>query len=239
MPLQPNSPAPYTSAPAVLTVLARSRTNLPGTITSDLLIRYGVKESIVPRTIQALRLLDLTDDTGKPTPALESLAKAKPDDYKAELASHLRSVYADVFALVDPASADTNALRNAFWGYEPRGQVDAMIRLFLGLCEEAGIVEARPATTAAKANTRTAATTTRSKPPPPPPPRRKEVIGDASTPSDLPPGLVGLLRQIPTGGKSWTTERRDAFLSAFAAVLNFTIPTDDNPVADLDDEEPT
>jgi len=46
-------------------------------------------------------------------------------------------------------------------------------------------------------------------------------------PNDLPPGLVGLLRQIPAAEAGWTKGTRDAFLAAFSAVLDFTVPVVD------------
>jgi hypothetical protein len=41
--------------------------------------------------------------------------------------------------------------------------------------------------------------------------------------SNLHAGLVGLLQQIPGAG-GWTVERRDNFLRAFTAVLDFSVP---------------
>jgi hypothetical protein len=40
----------------------------------------------------------------------------------------------------------------------------------------------------------------------------------------LPQGLVGLLHQIPKGGRGWPKSERDGFLAAFTAVLDFTVP---------------
>ena len=53
---------------------------------------------------------------------------------------------------------------------------------------------------------------------------------------ELPPGLVGLLQQIPRGGKGWTQETRDNFLTAFTAVLDFTVPIRPIGLEDLTDE---
>jgi hypothetical protein len=44
---------------------------------------------------------------------------------------------------------------------------------------------------------------------------------------DLPPGLVGLLRQIPRDGTAWTAEKREGFLNAFTAVLDYSVPVGD------------
>jgi len=44
-----------------------------------------------------------------------------------------------------------------------------------------------------------------------------DVIGD------VPPALIGLIRQIPAK-RGWTEQRRDEFIRAFTAVLDFTVP---------------
>lgn len=153
MPLHPNQQAPYTSASAVVSFLDRYRAaTLPPKIQHDDLKRIGVKDSLLKRTMSSLRLLELVEDDGTPTTALERLLGARPDEYQDAVASHLRLVYADVFAILDPATASAAEMQNAFWGYEPKGQLDAIIRLFVGLCQYAGIVheEARPPIPSAK-----------------------------------------------------------------------------------------
>jgi hypothetical protein len=153
MPLRPDSPAPYTSAIAVTSFLDRYRVaQLPDKFQPDDLIRIGVKESLVNRTMSSLRLLELIEEDGSPSVALARLTKSRPDEYKADFASHLRSVYSEVFTILDPASASAQEIQNAFWGYVPKGQMDAIIRLFLGLCAYAGLIaeEARPVVQATK-----------------------------------------------------------------------------------------
>jgi hypothetical protein len=41
-----------------------------------------------------------------------------------------------------------------------------------------------------------------------------------------------MLRELPSG-RTWTTKRRDAFLNAFKAMLDFTIVVDDDPRSQL------
>lgn len=221
MPLAPNGQAPYTTTPAVTTFLNRCRVQLPKEVTTDVLIKIGIKETIVPRTLQSLRLLDLLKEDGQPTETLEALSKARPDQYKDELASWLRSVYADVFTYAEPSAASSDEIRNAFWGYEPRGQIDSMIRLFLGLCEEAGIVEGEkrvPSSPKASPRRSTEAGAAFVK---------KQLSRGTKAPpvdslGDLPAGLIGLLRDLPSS-KRWTKADRDAFLAAFTGVLDYTI----------------
>jgi len=116
----------------------RSR-GLPIPVTGEVLGRAGVSESLIPRTIQALKTLDLIDDDGKPTQVLEGLRLAPEGDYKQRFAQWLNEAYADVLNYVDPATANETQLRDAFRNYQPVGQQPRMMSLFAGLYREAGI----------------------------------------------------------------------------------------------------
>lgn len=141
MPIQPDGEAPYNSAPATIAIIERFRAGtLQTPVTLDVLRRAGTHESLVRRTLKALRLLELIDESGHPTEQFKVLAKVRPDEYKDAFAGYLRSVYKDVFTYTDPADGNLDAITNAFWGYKPPGQRDTMVRLFLGLCEYAGLI---------------------------------------------------------------------------------------------------
>jgi hypothetical protein len=148
MPLQHDGQAPYAPTPTVLSVIRRYREhNMTTPFTADVLRKAGVTESLTKRTLNSLVLLDLIEENGEPTDALKALSKARPDEYQTQFANLLQGVYASVFSFVDPAKATSEEIRNAFWGFQPKGQIDNMVRLFFGLCEEAGLVEARPSST--------------------------------------------------------------------------------------------
>ncbi len=49
-----------------------------------------------------------------------------------------------------------------------------------------------------------------------------------STLDAVPPGLIGLLRQVP---ESWTMARRDEFIRTFLLVLDFSVPIDEPAIA--------
>jgi hypothetical protein len=137
--------AGYAPATGVVGIIEKCRQRtLDGPIDSALLKRIGVPDSLIKRTLNSLRFLDLVEPSGATTPTFDALVAAHPDDYQGQFAEVVKKAYSKVFAIVDPAIASPDELRNAFWGFEPRGQTDNMIRLFLALCQEAGIIEGRP-----------------------------------------------------------------------------------------------
>jgi hypothetical protein len=233
MTLQPAGPAPYTSAISLITALDAFRDRGLGTpITADVLIRAGVQESIAPRTVHSMKLLDLLTEDGKPTEQFEDLRTARGDDeYHARLQAWLRGVYADVLKYTDPSSDTQARVAEAFRTYTPAGQRRPMALLLIGLWRYAGLPvpesdEQDPAASRPRhvvKKKRTARKTV-------PPPMTQQIDADGS--QGLPPGLVGLLRQIPRDGASWTSVRREEFMNAFAAVLDFSVPVNDEPVID-------
>ena len=108
-------------------------------------MRAGVSQSLVPRTVQALQMLDLIDADGRPTQTFESIRVASEPDYKQRLVEWLDGVYADVIEFVDPSRDDETKIRDAFRLYQPHGQQPRMVSLFLGLYAAAGKAPERAA----------------------------------------------------------------------------------------------
>jgi hypothetical protein len=206
-------------------------------------MRAGVKDSLVPRVSASLKLLGLIDESGNPTAELEGLRRAAEGEYRARLEAIVRTAYAEIFQFFDPATDGEEKARDIFRHYEPLGQLTRIVRLFLGLSEEAGIIpegarkpatipnasggravpkrEKRPATAA-----RSGSSTTQAR---------------ARTPDHalLPTPIAALLGSLPADGIGWTQSRRDEFLKAFGAVLDFTVPivsTDSAVTVDEDSE---
>lgn len=129
-----------------MAVIEGYRTKHPHTpFTIENIQPLGVAPSIAQRTHQGLRLLDLIDDEGEPTPALDVLREATTAEFPARLAEIVRAAYAEVFAYKDPATDSPEDMAEIFRFYRPPSQHARMIRFFYGICERAGIIESRPA----------------------------------------------------------------------------------------------
>src|SRR5215218_5034170 len=140
MAVQTGKPGPYAPAPAVLSIVTRFRERgMPSPITLEVLSRAGVSESLAPRTLQALKILDLIDEDGTPTDTLEGLRSAPSAEFQARMQDFVRGAYPEVFRYVNPSVDDLEQIRDAFRPYKPHGQQFRMVSLFLGLLEAAGM----------------------------------------------------------------------------------------------------
>ena len=215
------NPAPYAPSSAILDIIDRYRNRgLPRPITGEVLGRAGVSDSLIPRTLQSLQILELIDGEGNPTETLENLRRAKESELKERMADWIRSVYADVLTFVDPAKDDETAIRDAFRNYNPVGQQARMLTLFLGLCRAAGmrsgelVKESRPRPTARKSASPTNPT------------RRQSQKVDQSVvqTGNVPAPIAGLLGALPPQGKGWSQGERDKFVKTFETILDFCYP---------------
>ena len=140
MPVTLDKPGPYASPQSIIEIVDRHRDRgMPSPVTSDVLGRAGISDSLIPRTIQALQSLDLIDKDGNITEMFESIRLAPEADYQNRLQAWLNSAYADVLAYVDPANDDETKIRDAFRNYRPMGQQGRMVTLFVRLYAAAGV----------------------------------------------------------------------------------------------------
>lgn len=244
MALQAGGSAPYAPPPTVIEILDRYRSRgLQTPITTDVLERAGIPESLSQRTLQALRLLDFVQKDGQPSPELERLARVPEEEWRKGMQDLLVAAYSEVWSFVDPAKDPIERVRDAFRPFNPRGQQERMVTLFLGLCEWAGMDVSAATATKKKPNGSAAPSTRKARTPVQPAKVTKGAIqrrlakSAGTVDSDLPPGLVGLIKQIPTGGRGWDEYTRDRFIEAFTAVLNFTVPLRPTGLEDVTDED--
>lgn len=140
MALTQDAPAPYAPTTAIVSLLDRSRSKgLPQVIDKDALLRMGVSESLAPRTLQSLQILDLIAEDGKHTETLERLRVAPESEYKNQMAEWLNAAYADILQYVNPEDGDEASVRDAFRPYKPHSMQDRMLTLFTGLFGAAGV----------------------------------------------------------------------------------------------------
>jgi hypothetical protein len=227
MALQSSGNAPYAPPSAVVNIINRYRDyGFATPFTLETLMKAGISDSLAPRTLQAMKLLDLIDEDGNPTQEFVDLSKAKSDEYEARLAAVIRAAYAEVFSFVDPATDPMVRIEDAFRDYKPKSQRGRMVSLFLGLCREAGI----PVKSAKKSQEGGG-----ERPPRPRPVRAapRQVGRRAAAPQSrlapaaatlasgaVPPAILGLLSQLPEPGGAWTPQQRRQFLAAFTAILD-------------------
>lgn len=225
MSIQKNGNAPYAPSGTVLELIDRFRRHgLQTPFTTDVLLRAGVTESLAPRTLQALRLLDLIEDDGSPTRELLGLREAPSNEFQARLGEVVRGAYADVFSFADPATDDPERIEDAFRGYQPHGQRSRMVTLFMGLCEAAGIAEAKRSPRPAKVSTSVQSRTPANRVKPPSAGRPPVTGASRRGTAALPDALIALVNDLPSKAEGWTNDERLRYLDAFRAVLDIYYP---------------
>lgn len=229
--------APYAPPSTVLEVVTRYRERgLPKPINAEVLARAGISETVIPRTLQTLQVLDLIDEDGTPTSTLEGIRLSTETDFQKCLKEWLNSVYADVIQFVDPEKDDEVKVRDAFRSYNPVGQQSRMVTLFLGLYAAAGVRGMSAPKAPSQRIPRPASAPTKAKYIPNNRPPRS--TSTATLPSGLPPALAGLLADLPQDGNGWTKAKRDRFVGAFQAMLDYSIPiVEKEPVQDSEEDE--
>lgn len=137
-------PAPYAPSRTIELVIDQHRNQgIPTPIDIRRLARIGIEESLARRTLRSLRILDLVTDEGEPTDTFEKIRVAPTDQLAEVLADWFREVYKPILTYIEP-SDDLQKINDQFRHYEPAGQRNRMVTLFLGLAAKAGLIEAVP-----------------------------------------------------------------------------------------------
>ena len=139
--LEPHGPAPYSTATSVSKVLDAYRDRGLGVpITTAVITRAGVGETIAARTLNSLKVLGLIDEGGTPTEQFEDFRRIRgQDEYQARVQEWLRGVYADVLQYTDPSVDSAPKVAEAFRTYEPAGRRSQMAALLIGLWRYSGL----------------------------------------------------------------------------------------------------
>jgi len=190
--------------------------------------------------ITGLRSLGLIDATGAVSDRLIQMANGAVSDRRGLLREILRERYAKAIEL-GKTNATTGMLVELFREeYGATGDTARKgIAFYLNAARYAGDVPLSPMFQTPKVSSAGTG-------------RRRKARGsengseaapdESSTPAkpplfaDVHPALAGVLSELPRQGAGWTTERRDAFMTTFQAVVNFTIPIVTEDVV-YDDEE--
>ncbi|MFL6146661.1 MAG: DUF5343 domain-containing protein, partial [Pseudonocardiaceae bacterium] len=137
--------AGYAPGKTVIGLIERFRNvGLPSPLTIKSIQRVNVSESLASRTVKTFQILGLIDQQGMPTQQFEKLRRASTAEFKPELIALLKSVYADVFEVVEPAGATLAEIQDAFRPFTPPGQRIRMVSLFLNLLEYAEYSDSLP-----------------------------------------------------------------------------------------------
>lgn len=249
MAVSSEQPAPYVAPGVLLPLLERNRERgLPNPLTPEQLQRLGVSDSLIPRTLQAFRTLDLIGEDGHHNDLLGAFRRAPEADYQPMMADWLRSAYAHVLDVLDPATADDTSIRDAFRLYNPISMQPRMITLFTSLFEVAGVRPSAPSPAPGKRAPQSSGAVRVGRPPLKPPAARaaapragSDRVQTTHAPGvdGLHPALAGLLSSLPSPERGWTKDERERFMAAFGVVLDFAIPIGSGakPDASREDED--
>jgi hypothetical protein len=112
--------------------------DVPASVTLTNLQQIGVTEALAPRTMTALKFLNLLHDDGTTSEQFRAIRYASDDDYQRVLTGILEAAYKEVLDHIDITKAGDRELNNAFIPFSPGGQRPRMITLFQALAKEAG-----------------------------------------------------------------------------------------------------
>lgn len=136
---------PYAPVGSTITVIRKMRNGgLPSPLNGTTITRLGVTQGNAGRTVATIKFLGFVDEHGHETDLVGAISKASTSEYPEVLGDILRQAYAEIFGVIDPSTATDLEFDDAFRGFDPLKQRGRMVKLFVGLCQEAGIKDGEP-----------------------------------------------------------------------------------------------
>ncbi|GAC1418111.1 MAG: hypothetical protein NVSMB64_27880 [Candidatus Velthaea sp.] len=199
--MEPLGP-PYGPPSNLRTIFAAWRDRrMPAAIGREWFEKIGLSGNLAPRNLHALRYLGLIDQADAPTPLAERLRVASMDEYPAVLERVVRTAYAKVFALRDPAVDSRARLDDAFRHEKPSAQRSRMVACFVGLCAQTGIaLKDRPVSAPAGAGRI----------------GRPRAVKIVASPAAASPGLELLVAKFPEFDPAWPQRVQELWFENFA-----------------------
>jgi hypothetical protein len=228
----PENFAPYAPAKAVIDVIRRAREKgLPSDpMTTDTLEMIGIPSTMTGPTLKALVFLQLLDEGGNRMEAFNRMQRVATEEYPGLLAEIIRKAYLPVFTIIDPEQDEFTTISDAFRKYDPVNQRQKMIRLFMGLCEEAGIIKSQPKrrqlSQASKSKPKSEKSVTK------PITRMKQDNTEIEKSNIIDSGqgetatyyrlISAIIQQLPNSGH-WNSEKRKRWLDAMTSAIDLLI----------------
>lgn len=180
--------------------------------------RIGLSGNLATRNLHALRYLRLVDDDNYPTELARRLTVASTDEFRTTLAAIVRTSYARIWAIRDPAGEARERIDDAFRHESPPAQRSRMVACFIGLCTLAGIPVAAETGRGARSARRPLPTRTApafNTPAPPPPERAQERESEPAAARGREDVGAMLLRKFPDFDPAWPDGVKEKWFDAF------------------------